>query len=381
LKENQLKILFLVTEDWYFLSHRLALAQALRHAGYRVIIATRVNKYGDSIREKGFTLIPIKLRRKSKNLFHEISALIDLIKIYRKEKPDLVHHVATKPILYGSLAAKLTRVPAVVNALAGLGLIFVAKGWRAYTLKKCVCIAYGFIFRSKRLRVTFQNPDDLAVFIDKGIVSKEKTVLIKGSGVDTSIFKTTPEVEGLPVVVLASRMLWAKGIQEFVDAVRILSDSGVKARFALVGKSDPANPSAIPTDQLQSWNEGGVVEWWGHKSDMPGVFGQSHIVCLPSSYGEGVPKVLIEAAACGRAIVTTNTPGCREIVRHGENGLLIPVRDSKALADALRTLIENPDMRARMGARGREIAVAEFSEEKVIEQTLFVYGELLSRKG
>jgi glycosyltransferase involved in cell wall biosynthesis len=229
--------------------------------------------------------------------------------------------------------------------------------------------------------VTFQNPDDLAVFIDKGIVSKEKTVLIKGSGVDTSIFKTTPEVEGLPVVVLASRMLWAKGIQEFVDAVRILSDSGVKARFALVGKSDPANPSAIPTDQLQSWNEGGVVEWWGHKSDMPGVFGQSHIVCLPSSYGEGVPKVLIEAAACGRAIVTTNTPGCREIVRHGENGLLIPVRDSKALADALRTLIENPDMRARMGARGREIAVAEFSEEKVIEQTLFVYGELLSRKG
>ncbi|HIL34339.1 MAG TPA: glycosyltransferase family 1 protein, partial [Nitrospiria bacterium] len=263
----------------------------------------------------------------------------------------------------------------------GLGLVFVTRGWRANALKKCICIAYKTAFSSKNLRVIFQNPDDVATFLDKGIVSVEKTVLIKGSGVDISAFKPCPEVNGLPLVVLASRMLWAKGVKDFVDSARILRNSGVKARFALVGESDQANPSAVPTAQLQDWKKEGVVEWWGYSSDMTSVFAQSHIVCLPSTYGEGVPKVLIEAAASGRAIVTTDAPGCREIVRHGENGLLVPVRDSKALAEALKTLIKNPELRARMGARGREISVAEFSEEKVIEETLSVYRELLSKKG
>lgn len=377
---NQRKILFLVTEDWYFWSHRLALAQSLRNAGYQVLVATRVNEYGNLIQKEGFKLLPVKLLRRNKNIFKEFSAFLDLIRIYRKEKPDLVHHVAIKPVLYGSWAAKCTNVSVVVNALAGLGHVFVAQGWCANILKKCICIAYKTAFSLKNASVIFQNQDDMAIFLNGGLVSEEQTFLIKGSGVDTSTFNPSLEERGIPLVVLASRMLWAKGVKEFVDAAQILHHSGLKARFALVGKADQGNPSSVPTEQLQSWDKDGSVEWWGHRTDMSSVFAQSHIVCLPSSYGEGVPKVLIEAAACGRAIVTTDTPGCREIVRHEENGLLVPIHNSQALAEALRTLIENPTMRARMGARGREIVLAEFSEEKVIEQTLSIYKKLLGKK-
>jgi len=180
-------------------------------------------------------------------------------------------------------------------------------------------------------------------------------------------------------VVLASRMLWDKGVEEFVNAAGSLQKKGVKAKFVLVGDADSGNPTAVPEAQLQIWNSSGIVEWWGQHNDMPAVFARAHIVCLPS-YREGLPKVLIEAAASGRAIVTTDVPGCREIVRHGENGLLVPVRDSKALADALRILIEDPALRAKMGDRGRKIAVAEFSKEQVIKETLSVYHELLKDK-
>jgi glycosyltransferase involved in cell wall biosynthesis len=204
--------------------------------------------------------------------------------------------------------------------------------------------------------------------------------LIKGSGVDVNTYVPTPEPEGIPTVVLASRMLRDKGVVEFVEAARELRDSGVSAKFVLVGETDPGNPTAITAEQLQAWADEGVVEWWGHQSDMRKVLSQSNIVCLPS-LREGVPKVLIEAAACGRAIVTTDAPGCREIVREGENGLLVPVRNSKALADALRLLIESAPLRSLMAAKGREIAVEEFSVERVVNETLGVYRELLAASG
>jgi glycosyltransferase involved in cell wall biosynthesis len=205
--------------------------------------------------------------------------------------------------------------------------------------------------------------------------------LIRGSGVDMNIFTPRPEPEGVPVVILAARMLWAKGIGEFVDAARLLREQKVEARFVLVGESDPGNPSAVPVWQLEQWHDSGVVEWWGACSDMPRVFAEAHVVCLPSYYPEGVPKVLIEAAACGRPIVTTDVPGCREVVRHEENGLLVPTRDPVALAAALRRLIMSPALRDFLGRRGREIAVAEFGLERVIAETLAVYGDLLSHNG
>jgi glycosyltransferase involved in cell wall biosynthesis len=200
--------------------------------------------------------------------------------------------------------------------------------------------------------------------------------LIRGSGVDVEVYRPVPEAEGVPVVLLPSRMLYDKGIDKFIEAATALRAAGVKARFVLAGDVDPGNPMAISSEQLRQWSESGVVEYWGWQNDMLAALAKSHIVCLPS-LREGVPKVLMEAAACGRAIVTTNAPGCREIVRNGENGLLVPVRDSQALAQALRLLIENASLRAVMGQRGRDIVVREFSLEQVVKETLGVYRDLL----
>jgi glycosyltransferase involved in cell wall biosynthesis len=247
-------------------------------------------------------------------------------------------------------------------------------------MRKLVVLSCKVAFRHSNQRIVFQNPDDQGVFIQNKILPAAQTVLIKGSGVDVHTYVPTPEPEGVPVVILASRMLRDKGVVEFVQAARELRESGVSARFVLVGDTDPGNPTAVSAEQLQSWANEGVIEWWGHQSDMRKVLSQSNIVCLPS-LREGVPKVLIEAAACGRAIVTTDAPGCREIVREGENGLLVPVRNSKALADALRLLIESAPLRSLMAAKGREIAVEEFSVERVVNETLGVYRELLAASG
>ena len=292
-------------------------------------------------------------------------------------QPDLVHHLRLKPVLYGGLAAYGARVPAVVGLLTGLGYVFIAETRKAAVIRKLVTLSCKVAFRHGNQRIIFQNPDDQFVFVQNKILPARQTALIKGSGVDVNTYLPTPEREGVPVVVLASRMLRDKGVDEFVDAARSLRAAGVPARFVLVGETDPGNPTAIRAEQLRQWADTGVVEWWGHQANMKDVLAQAHVVCLPS-LREGVPKVLIEAAACGRAIVTTDAPGCREIVRNGENGLLVPVRDSRALAEALRLLVENAPLRAGMGLKGRDIAVQEFSIERVVRETLGVYRELLA---
>lgn len=370
---NRLKLLFFITEDWYFWSHRLSIARAARDAGFEVLIATRAHQHKERIEKEGFRLIPISLVRRSKNIFREIFCILEIIKIYRREKPDIVHHVALKPVLYGSWAARIAGIPGVVNALAGLGFIFVAEGWKASILRRFVALAYRSAFSARNLIAIFQNPEDLKLFVDAGVVKNEKAVLIRGSGVDTSRFIHIPEPAGIPTIVLASRMLWDKGVGEFVDAVRQLRKEGVNCRAVLVGIPDPQNPASIPEDTLRRWHAEGMVEWWGYRENMPEVLSNAHIVALPTTYGEGVPKILIEAASCGRAIVATDVPGCREIVRHNENGLLVPPHDSKALADALKVLVEDAELRAKMGARGREIVEAEFSEEIVVKQTMEIY--------
>lgn len=373
------RILFFITEDWYFWSHRLPIARAVRDTGFEVLIATRVDQHKERIEKEGFKLIPIHLVRRNKNIFRGIFNTLEIIKIYRREKPDIVHHVAMKPILYGSWAARIAGIPAVVNALAGLGFIFVAQGCKTSILRRLVIFAYRSAFSAKNTIGIFQNLDDLKLFVDGGVVKSEKAVLIRGSGVDTSRFVHFPEPAGIPIIVLASRMLWDKGVGEFVDATRILNKDGIKCRMILVGNPDPENPASIPEKTLRRWHFEGIVEWWGHREDIPEVFAKSNIVVLPS-YREGLPKVLLESASCGRAIVATNVPGCREIVHHNENGLLVPPHDSKALADALKVLIKDPELRAKMGARGREIVEAEFSEEIVVKQTMEVYERLLSQK-
>ena len=299
-----------------------------------------------------------------------------LISIYKSEQPDIVHHVALKPVLYGAFASRVARVPMVVNAMAGLGLLFSSRSLKVRLARPVFMLFFRFLLNRKGTRVILQNPDDVDLMCDSGVLNNERITLIRGSGVDTHEFKAQPEPGGEPVAILASRLLWDKGVAEFVNAARALKAEGVVARFALVGEGDIENPGSISKEQLQAWHDEGVIELWGKRADMQDVFAQSHIVCLPSFYGEGVPKVLIEAAACEKPIVTTDSPGCREIVRDGVNGILVPLRDSSAVAQALKKLIESPGLRKKMGKNGRELVVREFSLDKVNRETLAIYKEL-----
>lgn len=371
------KLLYLVTEDWYFCSHRLPVARAARDAGFEVVVATRVTDHGGQIEAEGFKLVPIHLSRRSTDPLRELESIAELLRVYRRERPDVVHHVAVKPVLYGSVVARLSGVGATVNALAGMGYIFSSKRLRARLLRPFVVGAYRIALNRRSSRLILQNPDDAALLRELGVVRDAAHLeIIRGSGVDMTAYPVRPEPRGEPLVVLPGRMLWDKGVGEFVEAARLLRARGVRARFALVGGSDPENPATIPDAQLRAWREEGVVECWGFREDMPDVLASAHVVCLPS-YREGLPKALIEAASCGRPIVATDVPGCREIVRHEDNGLLVPVREAAPLADALERLIADPDLRARLGARGRERVMNEFSEEHVIAATLRLYRELV----
>lgn len=372
------KLLFFVTEDWYFCSHRLPLAIAALAAGYEVVLATRVKDHRAIIEAAGIRLLPLDLSRGAKNPFKDWRTLLKLYQILRSERPDILHNVAMKPVLYGSLAAKFGGKACVINALAGLGHLFVVDG-RSGHLRRLVHFALkALLFRSGRIIV--QNPDDLRLLVDSGTIERSQATLIRGSGADLDRFKPTKEPSGPAVVVMAARLLWDKGVGEFVAAAEKLKREGVRARFILVGEPDTENHSSIQRDQLEAWAREGAIEWWGQQSDMPAVFSQCHMVCLPSYYGEGVPKVLLEAAAAQRPIITTDMPGCREAVDHEENGLLVPARDVEQLANALRRLIEDPPLRERLGLAGRYRAEREFGIENVVSATLGLYRECLSAR-
>ncbi|MGH8615603.1 MAG: glycosyltransferase family 4 protein [Gammaproteobacteria bacterium] len=370
------KLLYFVTEDWYFCSHRLHLALAAQSAGFEVLVVTRVRKHGQTITACGLRLIPIELVRHGSNILSELPVLYRLYQIYRAEKPDIVHHVALKPVLYGSIVGKAAGMPALVNAVTGLGYLFASREWKARLLRGCIKSLLRRLIANDKSIAILQNPDDVKLLFGAVGDSGSCVRIIRGSGVDLHEFTPIPEPAGTPLIVLAGRLLWDKGVQEFVTAASALRQDGIAVRFALVGASDAGNPSAVPERQLQTWQDDGVIEWWGPRDDMPAVFAQCHIVCLPS-YREGVPKVLIEAAACARPIVATDVPGCREIVRHEENGLLVPPKDAESLAEALRRLIEDSTLRRHFGQRGRLVAEREFGLHKVISETLEVYRELL----
>lgn len=366
------KLLYLVTEDWYFVSHRLALARAAQEAGYAVSVATRVREHGDIIRAAGLRLIPFENSRGRLNPFAELWTLLRLITLWLRERPDVAHHVAMKPVLYGSIAARIARTPRVINALAGMGWLFSSGGGAARWLKPAVRRALGMILRSGTVLV--QNPDDAALLVDLGVPAAN-IHRIAGAGVDLERFRPRPEPAGEPMVVLCARLIWLKGVGEFVSAARLLRQRGVVARFVLAGEPDESNPGAVPLARIQEWVAEGLIDYAGWVEDTPALYATCSIVCLPSYYGEGIPKSLIEAAAAGRAIVTTDMPGCREVVHDRENGLLVPPCDVAALATALERLIADPTLRREMGARGRFRAEREFGAERVIRETLLLYGE------
>lgn len=374
--QTKKKLLFFVTEDWYFCSHRLPLGIAARLAGYEVVVVTRVRQHGDRIREAGLTLIPFELDRQSANPLRELACLWRLWRIYRQERPDIVHHVSLKPVLYGSIAARCAGVGRIVNAMAGLGILFSSREMKTRLLRMPIMAAFRLLLSGSQVRMILQNEDNVRVLTELGIVSPEQVRLIRGAGVDLMEYRVCPEPAGRVRVLLVARMLWDKGVGEFVAAARLLRERGCPAVFTLIGEPDPANPSAIPLEQLRAWQAEGIVEWLGRREDIAAQYAGSHIACLPSFYGEGVPKSLLEAAACGRPIVTTDTPGCRDVVRDGDNGLLVPPRDSAALADAIARLVRDAALRARMGELGRRRAEREFALNKIVGETLKVYGEL-----
>src|SRR6185312_10988781 len=368
------RLLYLITEDWYFWSHRVDLARAAREAGYDVIVATRVTDHGARIRGEGFQLEPLELVRRSRNPLREAVAVAELVRLYRRVRPDIVHHVAMKPILYGSLVAWFIRVPAVINAFAGLGYTFMDD--RNRLLRWCVKTALRTVLTLGHSVVLVQNHDDQDRLVGEGVVPVSRTRIIAGSGIDIAVYSLQLQPSGVPIVVLPARMLWDKGVGEFVEAARRLKRKGAHARFVLVGRRDEHNPAAIPEIRLKEWVKEGVVEWWGHREDMPAVYAAAMFVVLPS-YREGLPKVLLEAAACGKAMVATDVPGCREIVRDRFNGLLVSPRDSMALANAMEGLLSDQESREIMGQRSRTLALSEWSGSRISEQVLNLYHDVL----
>jgi glycosyltransferase involved in cell wall biosynthesis len=367
-----------INVEWYFWSHRLTLARALRQIGFDVVIAAAEERdRRRDIEADGFRFVPLKLQRRSTSLWRECGTLLQLYRLYRRERPDLVHHVTIKPVLYGSIAARAAGVPAIVNTIPGLGYTFLGRGAIGRLRESIVSAAYWIALGGSRTTVIFQNPDDQELFITRGLIDPRRAHVILGSGVDTMRFHPAPEPDGVPVVVLASRLLWDKGIGEIVDASRMLKRRGIACRVALVGVPDEENPNSVPASTLRSWHQEGVIEWWGLRSDMPDVLKSAALVVLPTYYREGVPLTLLEAAAAARPIITSDAPGCREVVRHGVNGLLVPPRDATALADAMEALLRDPAGRREMGNRSREIAVACFSQEHVIAKTIAVYQQTL----
>jgi glycosyltransferase involved in cell wall biosynthesis len=365
------KLLFFVTEDYYFVSHRLPLAVAARAAGYDVCVVTRVQQAAATIEAAGVRVVPFDNARSSLNPFNDLRTLYRLVRLYRSERPDIVHHVAMKPVLYGSIAARLTGRPRIVNAFAGMGWLFTSPGGLARWIMPMVRRVLGRAVRTGIALV--QNPDDERLLAQLGVPPRQIR-RIAGSGVDLERFRPAAEPAGPPVVVMPARLLADKGVEEFVAAARLLQQKGVAARFVLAGEPDPDNPTSISSARVTAWADEGVVQYKGYVADVAGLLAQSHIVCLPS-YREGLPKSLIEAAAAGRPIVTTDVPGCREVVTDGDNGLLVPARDAAALAGALQRLIDDAALRRIMGARGRRRAEQEFGLETVIRQTLALYRE------
>lgn len=370
------RLLFTGNWDRFFISHRLVLAVAAREAGYDVHVALPPGDASGPIERAGFPLHHFPMSRSGTDAFGEARTVMALSSLYRLLRPSLVHQVAQKAVVYGTLAARMDgRGPRIVNALSGMGYAFLATGLAARARRGGIVSAYRALLDGARQRLILQNRHDVEFFAARRIVAPERIRLIRGSGVDLQRFRPTAEPAGATVVVLAARLLWHKGVREFVEAARQLRREGHDARFVLVGAPDGGNRAAVAPHLVEEWVADGVVEHWGHRDDMERVFASCHLVCLPS-YREGLPKVLIEAAAAGRPIVASDEPGCREVVEPGVTGELVPVGDAVALADAIRPLLSDAALRHRYGLAARERAEESFGVERVIEQTLALYAEL-----
>lgn len=358
--------------DWYLYNFRLSLAAFLREQGYEVLLISPPGDYAARLEAAGFAWYEWQVGRQSLAPWGEVQAVQQLTTLYRRLKPDLVHHHTIKPVLYGALAAARAGVPAVVASITGRGYVFEGHDRRARALQTLVKPLYRWLLRRSRTHVIFENEGDRQYFITLGLVAADRTHLVESVGVDPQRFYPAPEPEGTPIALLAARLLWDKGIGVLAEAARLLRQQNTAVQIVLVGQPDPGNPSSIPVEQLKTWEAEGLLDWWGWQTDMQAVYARSHIVVLPS-FHEGVPTNLLEAAACGRPIVASDIPGCRTVVQDGENGLLVPPGAARPLAEALARLAASADLRGRMGRAGRERVLKAFTQQHINQQTLAVY--------
>jgi glycosyltransferase involved in cell wall biosynthesis len=378
MKKSSYKIIFVVTEDWYFWSHRLPMARAARQAGFDVGVATRVSSCGDDIRAEGFSLHELDWTRGSLSLPGGLRAVRGLVSIYRKERPDIVHHVALKPVLVGSVAAFMAGVPRVINALAGLGHLFTSNGRGIRALRVVLHPLLKWALRRPGSVTLLQNNDDLVKLSQLGYVDAN-AIVIRGSGIDTEFYQ--PQPFSRPDIVTAAfvgRIIEIKGVRVLMQAHRRLRGKGLRVRLLLVGTPDGENPGAISREEIEGWAKEPDVEWLGYSNDIRSVWAQAHIAVLPSIGGEGLPKALLEAAACGRPLIATDVPGSREIALAGRNAIVVPPGDPDALCDALERLATDESLRKAFGAESRRIVESDMSLEHVSRAIVLLYQKMMN---
>jgi glycosyltransferase involved in cell wall biosynthesis len=372
------RLLFLVTEDWAFWRHRRPMARAARDAGFQVSVACRVKDHRAAIEAEGFRVLPLPWDRQGANPLRELALMAKVAALLRREKPDLVHNVAIKPAVHGGFGALLAGTRAVVTTMAGMGYVYISDSPKARVLRPVITGLFRFLFTRKGRMLMVQNADDRAFFVEKGIVPADQVALVPGSGVDVDLFTPAPEPEGPPLFVYLGRMLADKGLNELAAAARSLKNRGVSFRLALVGEPDAGNPATLDEATLRAWEAEGLLEWWGHRDDIPALWREAHVAVLPS-YREGLPKALLEAGAAGRPSITTDAPGCRELVVDGETGLLVPVRSVEPLAEAMAALATDPERRKTLGAQARARVEVGFSAAAIGARTVALYKALLEK--
>ena len=375
-----MKFVFYANTDWYLYNFRLSTALRLKSEGHEVVMLSPPGEYGERFAAHDLRWIRLAMDRSSLNPFREAALISSLTRLLRQERPDLLHNFTVKCAVYGAIAARAARVPAVVNAVAGMGYVFASDRLLARSLRPVVKLLMRGTLGSKQSRLILQNPDDADAFVRARLVPEGHIRVIRSSGVNLERFlPVVPELEPRPLrVLLAARLLWEKGIGEYIDAARMLRAQGRTIQFVIAGSPDPGNPRSVSREQAEGWMAEGLVDWRGHVEDMPALMRSMDVIALPSYYREGVPKSLIEAAACGLAVVTTNLPGCREVVSdHGIDGLHVEPRSARSLAECIAQLDDDRDLVRRLGECARRKAMEHFDEQMVIRRTIEVYDELL----
>lgn len=372
------KLHFVVNEDWAFVSHFFERAVAAKSAGYNVGISAHLGAKRNVLEETGFSLYPHHISRSGTNPFIEIRNLLAMVKVFHKSQPDIIHLIALKPIVIGGIAARIYGKAQVVCAPIGMGYLFSSSDRKARLLQPVIRFMLRRILKLRNTQVIIENDEDCASLVSGKFVKKANIQVIKGAGVDLCSYQATPENLETQVVTMFARVLRDKGVLDFVAAANIVHTQFPNAVFQLVGDCDPGNPTSFSDNEVRSWESAGSIRWLGYRNDVPALLASSNIVCLPS-YREGLPKTLIEACAAHRAVVATDVTGCREVVNHGSNGLLVPVRNPELLAAAISQLLGDQVQRTTFAKNGRLRAENEFASPIVIEQTLAVYKKVTSK--